>query len=292
MNQSRTPIVIGSAQFGLDYGVTNTSGKVTDADLKKILLRATDSKIDLIDTAIAYGDAEARISKMVKLLGLDMRFRFVTKLSFMDNGFFLPDIKSLEHSLNILKNLLPYGLLIHDADKIPETYLEEAKTILHELKQRFGFKRAGISTYSPKVLEMWSQNSDIDLAQVPVNVLNQKFLNVIKNQTNIEFHVRSLFLQGILLAPKEKRPSYFSKFENILDKYDAAVERSRLSRLEFNISFGESLSAGALVIGVTSEHELSEIIYNRQFIEMDCSHLSSDEELIINPALWPTKNLL
>ena len=49
-------IAIGTAQFGLDYGVANKTGKLSISEIKKILNFAKSRGVDTIDTASAYGD--------------------------------------------------------------------------------------------------------------------------------------------------------------------------------------------------------------------------------------------
>ena len=55
-------LTIGGAQFGMDYG-TNTTGKITKNEFKKIIDYAIVSKIESIDTAAAYGESEITIGK-------------------------------------------------------------------------------------------------------------------------------------------------------------------------------------------------------------------------------------
>ena len=55
---------LGTAQWGLDYGITNSSGRISDSDLVGIVRLATDYGIRLVDTAPAYGDAERRLGEV------------------------------------------------------------------------------------------------------------------------------------------------------------------------------------------------------------------------------------
>ena len=51
-------LVLGAAQFGMNYGVVNSSGICSKTDLKKILDFSFSSGIKEIDTAISYGESE------------------------------------------------------------------------------------------------------------------------------------------------------------------------------------------------------------------------------------------
>ena len=52
-------LALGTVQFGLNYGVSNRSGKTKTDEVKRILKLAKSASLNTIDTAAAYGDAEA-----------------------------------------------------------------------------------------------------------------------------------------------------------------------------------------------------------------------------------------
>ena len=70
-----TKLVLGSVQFGINYGISNQNGKTKFSEVKKILNFAKDSKIKIIDTAAAYGDSEEILGKT----GVE-NFNFISKL--------------------------------------------------------------------------------------------------------------------------------------------------------------------------------------------------------------------
>ena len=67
-------IILGSAQFGLNYGITNKKGKVSEQELVKILELAAESGITTIDTAPAYGSSEETLGKYCHSIG---KFKFI-----------------------------------------------------------------------------------------------------------------------------------------------------------------------------------------------------------------------
>ena len=56
-------ISLGTAQFGLDYGISNKSGKIEPKEVDKILSFAKKNGIKSIDTAQAYGESETVLGK-------------------------------------------------------------------------------------------------------------------------------------------------------------------------------------------------------------------------------------
>ena len=54
-------IALGTAQFGLPYGISNTHGQVDRTEMDKIWQVARGANITMLDTAIAYGNSEENI---------------------------------------------------------------------------------------------------------------------------------------------------------------------------------------------------------------------------------------
>lgn len=67
-------IALGTAQFGLDYGISNLGGQTSHSELQAILELASESGIDCLDTAIGYGNSEENLGRA----GVDS-FKVVTK---------------------------------------------------------------------------------------------------------------------------------------------------------------------------------------------------------------------
>ena len=63
-------------------------------------------------------------------------------------------------------------------------------------------KKIGFSSYEPEIAEKILKEINLDIVQVPLNILNQSFLqkNILKVFRNkkIEIHARSILDQGIL----------------------------------------------------------------------------------------------
>ena len=76
MPKSTSKLALGSANFGLDYGVANNSGRISECALSDILSFAQGAGVKVIDTAQAYGDSESRIGALCD----GSQFNFVTKI--------------------------------------------------------------------------------------------------------------------------------------------------------------------------------------------------------------------
>ena len=51
-------LILGTAQFGQNYGITNVMGKVSEVEIKSIFRNARSNQIHTLDTASSYGDSE------------------------------------------------------------------------------------------------------------------------------------------------------------------------------------------------------------------------------------------
>ena len=70
-------LVLGTVQFGLDYGVNNQSGQVQQSEVNKILQLAKESGIKKIDTSSAYGTSESVLGK--SLSENNLQFHIISK---------------------------------------------------------------------------------------------------------------------------------------------------------------------------------------------------------------------
>ena len=198
-------IVIGTAQFGSPYGVANTKlEEVSPTEVSGILKYALSEGINTIDTAINYGDSEAKLGGF----GVD-DFQIVTKLPAIPNNY--SDINSwveeqLNNSFDRLKVRSIYGVLLHNSQDLLGFKGPELWESLQELKRKKIVKKVGYSIYSPWELDELYEPFPPDIVQAPYNILDRRlslsgWLDRLSSN-DIEIHIRSVFLQGLLLLNK------------------------------------------------------------------------------------------
>jgi aryl-alcohol dehydrogenase-like predicted oxidoreductase len=107
-------IILGTVQFGLNYGINNKSGKISEKEAEKIFDYAYKNRIDTLDTANAYGNSETVIGKYLKIS--KNCFKIVTKLNQKNNLD-----KQIQNTLLKLKAEKIYGFLIHNFFLYKET---------------------------------------------------------------------------------------------------------------------------------------------------------------------------
>ncbi|MEE8059470.1 MAG: aldo/keto reductase [Pseudomonadales bacterium] len=286
-------IALGTVQFGLDYGVANESGRVSPAEVERIFARAKDCKMFTVDTAYAYGESE----RVLGHYGLDEgKWQIVTKIPcFPDTEL---DANAVSHFFNESMSRLQieslYGLLIHDADALLSVKGACAYQQLERLREQGLVKKIGASIYTSAQLNSLLENYQLDLVQLPLNVLDQRLLQTgdldkLKDH-GIEIHVRSAFLQGLLLMPADKIPDYFSRHRWIFEQFQTCREKLELSALEACIGFVQSLpQVDKVVVGVNSLEQFEEIIATRDvhFEPEQFSEMAMDDASLLDPSQWP-----
>jgi len=208
----RNKIALGTAQFGMNYGINNKRGKIPREEVFAILNAASKFGIDTIDTAYLYGESEKVIGEFLK--ENKKEFKIVSKLPKCDPK----EVEKLFYiSLETLNTKKLYGYLIHSFQHYREN--PEIWNIFKELKSEGRIKKIGFSLYYPYELDyIFENNLDIDIIQVPYNLFDRRFepyFQSLKND-NVEIHVRSVFLQGIVFKNPTELDKHFTKIKDKL----------------------------------------------------------------------------
>ena len=259
-------IALGTAQFGLPYGISNTHGQVDRTEMDKIWQVARGANITMLDTAIAYGNSEENIDA-TESVGFDI----VTKLPPLSGTETLVTQwvhSQIENSLSKLKRNSVYGLLLHNPADLLAANGDELLSALVNLKRDGLIKKFGVSIYAPTELDsLYSQIPSFrpDIVQTPLNVIDQSIASsgwlTRLSEMNIEIHIRSVFLQGLLLQQPNERSVGFSKWSSVFAQFDSWTNAQQMSPLAACI--GHVLSypeVSRVIIGVTSANELRQII--------------------------------
>ncbi len=256
-------IALGTAQFGLPYGISNVNGQVERAEINQIFKQARTAGITMLDTAIAYGNSEENIG------ATDSEgFEVVTKLPPLtgaETSVSQWARSQIENSLAKLKRNSVYGLLLHNPADLLGAYGDELYASLALLKEEGLVKKIGISIYTPTELDSLIPTYMPDIVQAPLNVFDRLLETsgwlARLSKMNVEVHIRSVFLQGLLIQKPTERPANFEKWNQEFAKFDSWTESRQVSRLA--ACLGHVLSypeISKVLVGVTSTNELAEII--------------------------------
>src|SRR5579863_8543758 len=196
-------LALGTVQFGLRYGIASEKQLLAEDDIRAILEFAFRQGMTVLDTAPSYGDIESRLGLLCG--GLD--FRIVSKIppladTLDDRAAAQCAVESAELSRRRLGPKL-HALLFHRAEDLVG---DRGATVWKTLAKWATAENVliGASGYDVEVIQSLFESRRISVAQLPGNALDQRFGGVLaKLKRKPQIHLRSAFLQGLLLLPVE-----------------------------------------------------------------------------------------
>ena len=284
-------IILGSAQFGLNYGISNKNGKVELIEIEKILETAKLSGIDTIDTAMVYGDSEKKLGS----IGVN-KWKIISKIPSNDitDKFEFDNFleKNVEKTLKNLKLDSIHCLLVHDTSKLIEINQIFAIESIQRLKDRKLIKHFGFSISSEDELDFILKAHQPDIIQLPTNIFDRRFLkdkyiHKIKKK-KIDIHSRSIFLQGLLLLKNKKIPKYFDQWIKHFNELENFTYNNKISKLQACIYFiNKCKEVNNVVIGVEKNFQLIEILKELNTDkDYDFPQFDIIDDKILNPSNW------
>jgi aryl-alcohol dehydrogenase-like predicted oxidoreductase len=287
---------LGSAQFGLDYGISNRTGRTPESETRAILGVALRAGVTLLDTAPMYGASEDVLGRCARN---EEAFQVVTKtLHFRKRRILREDADDLEatfhESLRRLRRESVYGLLLHNCDDGIADGGELLLERMLELTRRGLMQKFGVSVYTPEQTERVLEKCPITLVQVPFNVLDQRFerrgtLALLKAK-GVEVHARSAFLQGALLMDPNELPPSLRRHRAVFQGFHSIVCAHQATSLRAALSFvlREPL-IDKVIVGACSAAQFTEIVATARDPLARCCHfrdLANDDESLIDPSKW------
>jgi aryl-alcohol dehydrogenase-like predicted oxidoreductase len=285
-------LALGTAQFGFDYGVANRNGRIAKDEVRLILAEAARAGVDVLDTAIAYGESE----KIIGEVG-GAGFRISTKIPELPlaTGDIAPLVqRHVEASLDRLKIKRLEAVLLHRPAQLSGERGVEIAEALKAVKEKGFAKKIGVSIYDPSELTEITAVMQPDVVQSPFNILDRRLVSsgwLARLKTmRVEVHIRSIFLQGLLLMSPLERPSRFSQWREIWHVWDNWLANNQLSGLEASFRFAlHQADVTKVVIGVDSLHHLRQILALPRIPLNSLPDFGLDEdkyELLVTPPRW------
>ncbi|GGG27267.1 aldo/keto reductase [Pontibacter amylolyticus] len=285
-------LILGTAQFGLPYGISNQRGQIPESEVSALLAEAAKAGIDTLDTAAAYGSSETCLGNILSTLpGM---YRIISK--YPPNQPDKPIAQAFRESLERLRVDKIYGYLLHSYASYSSRpgILDE----LQELKTSGQVEKIGISLYHPsEAEELLQQEVPIDLVQFPYSIFDRRFEELLPElrERGVETHIRSVYLQGLYFMQPDQLPLYLQ---------EAAPKLERMQELacDYQLPIGAVCLGFALanpyisrvVIGVESLQTLQEnISFSKmtipQALHTELLALKEENETILLPYKWPAR---
>lgn len=302
-------MTLGTAQLGLEYGINNRIGQPSEADAVEIVRQAIDHGVSWVDTARLYGDSERRIGLALKG-SRGSRAEVMTKLPGLPDQDCNCSRLMMRHWIDaqVFQSLHALGvrrlgiLMLHRW----EDRAVHAGVVWDRLLEHRGngiIKELGASLYDPDHTINALSDADVRHVQIPFNLLDRRWLESevqerIRSRGEVRVHVRSIFLQGLLLSDGDQWPRCDLGGSSRLRVLDGLVEElDRSSRADLCIAYVRGHTwVSSIVLGV----ETLEQLHTNLNLVLKCRPLTADEiafvhdqlpgapECVVNPSKWST----
>ena len=284
-------IIIGTAQFGMKYGISNSDGKVTLDEAARIVSVGNEHFVRHFDTAPGYGNSELVLGEI-----LDANSVITTKVSPRTERDscakkWIVDCVNKSRS-NLRRNTID-ELLFHRSSDLISEFPDVMADVILDLKSSGLIKKIGVSVYDFNDMDYLLDNFQIDIIQIPYNLIDRRLVSrdwiTRLKAKNIRVDVRSGFLQGLLLQNSIDRNPYFDQWSNLWDRFQIwQDEHPEISKIEVCLQFiKQTKLIDSLVIGTQAVKEFQEVlkIFENEQI-MDFPNIESNDERLINPSRW------
>jgi aryl-alcohol dehydrogenase-like predicted oxidoreductase len=288
-------LMLGTVQFGLNYGIANKEGKPSYENSKSIIKTAFENDINTFDTAAAYGDSEKVIGKALKELGINNKVMLITKVPPVPEGMSsIDDIEkfitsTVEKSLKRLGVETLEACLFHNEDDF------KFMDVLFKLKDRGYIVNAGVSIdtnkYCSEILE-----SDVGYIQLPYNIFDNRFDSYFGryNANGVTLFSRSVYLQGLLLMPEENINESLNVVIPVRRQLESLAVELEMSMAELCMRFVLSNDAITSVLtGVDTVEQLRQnvLLFNKGSLSKEVLKAIKGivpvfEERVVRPTLW------
>lgn len=306
---NKNKLVLGAAQLGLNYGINNISGQVSSSVAKQLIESCISSGVNYIDTASVYGNSEEVIGDVLSNID-SPSIQVITKIN-IDKSVCNQSSESeisnavdsqIKQSLNKLKAVTLYTVLLHRASNLTD-YNGAIWSRLLKLKQDGIIEKLGVSVQTPDELNKTLGYNEVEFIQFPFNILDArwtksiKLLNKVKLERHLIIHIRSVFLQGLLLSDdKNHWMKANCKNSKIIIEWLNSIKTQlkRESLADICIVYVRSLPwVDGLVLGMEAMEQLSDnlSLFNNNLLsqkEITIIEESRPEltQETLNPANW------
>lgn len=282
----KNKIILGTVQLGLPYGINNSSGKPSEKDAFNILDYAFENGIQFLDSADAYGDALSVISQYQTKR--NRYFQLINKFKIGSSSL----SESLRKTLDILTSKSLYCYMYHH---YPDYETGSAKHELKKLKETGAIQKAGVSLYGVDQLARVVNDPDIDIIQIPANLLDLNIAKVTllkKAKANgKEIHVRSIYLQGLFFKDLDSLLGNLIRLRPYLEKIDFISRQHTTDKKKAALNFiVQKEYIDYVVLGIDHVSQLAE---NLSLVDetFDTSifegiDVNSEDVYLLNPANW------
>ncbi|MEM6683914.1 MAG: aldo/keto reductase [Pseudomonadota bacterium] len=285
---------LGTAQFGLNYGITNAAGQVTPEAAAHILKTALHNGVTVLDTAVAYGNAETTLAQHRLLID---SFAITSKIPSLADCDGLAALQKLQQHARQSKTYFGGALktlLFHDAQDVLRPEGQMLWGGLETIAAELGVEHIGISVYDKADIDDALARITPDVVQLPFSVFDQRLLSdgsLDKLATyGCAIEARSVFLQGLVLCAPERIPYHLRGLVPASQKLHAEARSAGVEPLDIALGFLRLTQRfDRAVIGVTNARELGDICsaFKSPIPSVSYPNFRVFDATLLDPRRWP-----
>lgn len=280
-------LIIGTAQFGMSYGITNHNGIIQNDEVANILSMASIVGIKGLDTAIAYGNSESVLGgHSLKYFDVVTKIPEVPRDASDVQGWV---ISQVEQSMQRTRVISYAGILLHAPQQLFSPIGSEIIAGLNHVLRNGWTQKIGVSVYCIEDAMRCCSAMDVKLVQLPVNLMdgrvNDESLNALKKM-GIEIHARSIYLQGLLLF-KYELPEKFARWSSQFELIRGWMGENKLTPIQACLGYVCGLKGvDKFILGLEGSDQLCQAL---ESLNSDVSiplELQIKDDLLLNPFNW------
>lgn len=292
---------LGTVQLGLNYGISNTTGKPSTEQAFAMLDRAMELGVNNLDTSNDYGDSERTIGQWIRTREGKTKPMITTKvghLQFESEAQLERQIREqVEGCLERLALSQIPILMLHYFEEYAEQP-QWMQRIFQKLKDEKLIGYSGIAAYSRHDYGVMA-DSGFDTVQIPLNLFDW---SRIKDgsldklaKANVAVFVRSAFLQGLVFRDPDHLEPEMEFCRPVLTRFRELCREFSLKPDELAVSFLLTLpQITGLVLGcdTMAQVESNAALIDRA-VELDAKQMAMIEEAfvntdprVLNPSCW------
>ena len=280
---------LGSAQFGGDYGISNTRGRVGEDEVRQILDYAAACKVLHIDAAHYDGDVERILGRCWPF---PSPFKPQIRTLRIDKGLDWLESR-LRRSVEHMGLVRAHSALVDCAEDLMGPDGDALWARMEKLRADGLFSKIGISARYDDQPLLLAKRFKPDIMQVSASILDQR---LVKNGTigslaemGVEVQVRSVFLQGLLFLPRESLPANLIPIGPHLSRVRRLMAESGADPLHAALSYALNLEGvSTVMVGVTSAAELRAIVAasERKAPRLNYDAMALNDDVALDPRQW------
>ena len=276
-------IIIGTANFDCPYGIRKK--KISKKKVIDLCKFAYKKKIKYLDTSTEYFDSNKIVRNLNKKIIINTKILPNKKWTNMNYC-----LKQFEKIKDEIGNKKLNTIYLHDEKIIFKRYFKKIYYNLIYLRKKKHFNKLGISIYDFKTIDFFLKKFHFDTIQCPFNIFDQRLITkryyqILKSK-KIEIHVRSIFLQGLLLNKKTFELNNLMKLKKKINFLHKFGKLNNMKVIDLCMTFVTKYKINKFIIGFDNLKNLKDVLNFKKIYKIDFKKFSIEDEKLIDPRYW------